>query len=365
MKREKLLIPGPVEVSKQVRQELAKPILFHRSEEFGKIYKNCQDKAFKAFNVKSSDFSVLLIPSNGTQALETSLISLFDSNDRILILINGYFAHRIEEMAILSGLNISVLNLDWNKKIDPKKVEKAINSIKPSVMICVSLETSMGIFNPVKELGLLAKKYNLIFFVDAVSGYFGEDIDIERDNISLCVTVSNKALEAPPGLSIICLRKSLLTRIRKDNIPMSLDINRINKSAQKYQTPFTPNIPIFYAANKTLELFLAEGQKARSGRYFNLSESVRKTLSKNKLDFLTTTDNFANSITSIVFEKEREALKLQTYLKKNGFVVWLKNYEKINPKIKNVLQFSVMGDLSKSDIIKLNQLLDRYYEKQR
>ncbi len=91
-------------------------------------------------------------------------IFYFDKEDAVLLVSNGVFGERLEE--ILSTYNVKTYkpNFEWAEYPDLDILEKYI--IKNSdikVIAMVFHETSSGMINPVPELGKLAKKYNKIF----------------------------------------------------------------------------------------------------------------------------------------------------------------------------------------------------------
>ena len=52
-------------------------------------------------------------------------------------------------------------------------------------------------------MAALARKAGRVLVVDAVSSLGGEELPVDEWGIDVCVTASNKCLEAPPGLSLI------------------------------------------------------------------------------------------------------------------------------------------------------------------
>jgi 2-aminoethylphosphonate-pyruvate transaminase len=111
----------------------------------------------------------------------------------------------------------------------------------------------------------LCKKYGKTFIVDAISGLAGEKLNVVADNIDFCISNTNKCLSGLPVLSFICVRRSAVDKIR-DIKPKGfyLDFIKHYDYAEKLdQTPFTPQIPLFFMLNEALNEIMEEGVENR------------------------------------------------------------------------------------------------------
>jgi 2-aminoethylphosphonate-pyruvate transaminase len=358
--RHKLLVPGPVSVKRAVLNKMAQDIRFHRSDDFRILHKSVRELALKAFGADKYH-DIILFTASGTMALEASILSFIGKEEKILVVNNGHFASRIEKILKTNGFEFETFKSAWQKPIDYAALKKTVQAVKPNFILAVALETSTGSFNSTKSIGNIAKENNCKFFVDAVSGYFAEDIDVNRDSIDICVTVSNKALEAPSGMSFIYFKKCLL----KDRgpIPITLDLNNAHESGKKNETPFTPNIPIFKAVEAALIEFNQETRNGRAARYTALSEQVRNRLEKiGAIYYLQDKEMFAKAITSISLPIER-AEAIGNKMRESGFTVWYKHYLEQPEEDVAIFQISVMGDVSGDDIDRFLKEFEIVYEK--
>ena len=339
----KLLVPGPVSVRKDVLNCLSEDIKFHRSDEFRDLYKSVKTLAIKAFAADAAH-DVLLITAAGTWAIESSIVSFIGKKDKVLVVNNGHFASRVEKILKVNNYNYQSFTSPWDEMIDYCKLEKRVKEFKPKFIICIALETSTGSLNSTESIGKIARNNGAIFFVDAVSGYFSEDINVNRDNIDICVTVSNKALEAPSGMAFIYFKKDLLKE--KAGISLSLDLYQVFKSSQSNETPFTPNIPIFKSVERALEHYIQENRVNRAKRYKKHSDIVRRRLeSLGASYYLKDRRMFSTAVTSISFKQE-EAERMGRKLKEFGYIIWYKKYPEKMEGDTVIFQISVMGDLS-------------------
>jgi len=347
----KLFTPGPVQISKTVLKEMYKPIIFHRTASFEKLYKNVTEKLIKIFDA-NQHFVTLILTGSGTMANEAVISSLIGRKDKLLIISNGQFSERLATIAKIHNINLKILDFGWGNAIELSRLEIEIEKYNPTWIATVLLETSIGIVNPINKIGKLCKKYNSKFLVDAVSGLGAEKLSITKDNIDVCVSVPNKALESAPGISFVCLRKDLISNLKTKG-PRSyyLDLSRYFEISLKYQTPTTPAISIIVSLNKALDILIKETLTARQNRYKYLSSLVIKYCNKLQIEILIKNKGLkANAITTLVLRNHESAEKLQKYLERHGFTVWHHPYNKRDKKFDCLLQISVMGDIDKKDI---------------
>ncbi len=347
-----LFTPGPVGVKKSVLKELSKPILFHRTKPFEQVYAQVSTKLNRVFDANDK-YCTLIMSGSGTMANESVVISLINTDQKLLIVSNGQFGERLATIASVHNTKHKVLNFGWANPINISELEKKIKVYKPNWLFVTLLETSTGMANPINEIGMLCKKYHIDLFVDAVSGLGAERLSMIKDNISVCTSVPNKALEAPSGLSFICVRRNLLDEIHETK-SYYLDLKRYYVSSLKNQTPTTPALPNFVSLNKALDLLLKEGVNGRRKRYLRLSSKVMKLCKSLNIPILITTKKYkASAITTLVLPSHEVAEKLSLYLLKKGMTVWHHDYKQEDPRMNSLMQISIMGDINSLDIDRL------------
>ena len=344
-----LFTPGPVAVNDAVLKKLSEPILFHRTGRLLDIHKRISNKLLKFFGADPR-YIPLLITGSGTLSNETVLSSLIGKREKLLILSNGLFGERLAEIAKIHELNYKILEFDWATNIDIQQVEHELRSYKPKFVALVALETSTGMANPVKEVGRLCKKYGAILFLDGVSAIGGQNIKISRDDIDVCTSVPNKALEAPPGLSFICIRRTLLEKKLPKPTSYYLDISRYYTYLKKYQLPTTPAVSAIVALDKALDLFLEETLNNRIKRYKVLSRLVERNADDLGIRFLLDERVRANGISTFYLPSTKYAERLNNHLLRKGYTVWHHNYQKLEKRLRAIMQISIMGNIAKRDI---------------
>lgn len=198
--RELLLIPGPVTVSREVREALARPVRAHYGEDWVVAYRRVAAKLAELFRTASD---VLLVFGPGTAALEMAVASVLSPGDAILIPPTGAFADRLAAASRAVGLE--VVSEGCPGPVQPLEPDAVIAALdrRPEIraVAVVQHETIYGLVNPVREVTLAARERGLLSVVDAVSSLGGVELDVDAWGIDLCVTVGNKCLAGPVGVA--------------------------------------------------------------------------------------------------------------------------------------------------------------------
>ncbi len=123
---------------------------------------------------------------------------------------------KIEHHAILEsvktleklGFEITYLNVDNEGRINLEELEQAIreDTILVSVMMA---NNEIGTIEPIKEIGAICHKHNVLFHTDAVQAYGVLDIDVKEMNIDLLSTSAHK-INGPKGIGFLYVRSGLM-----------------------------------------------------------------------------------------------------------------------------------------------------------
>ena len=152
-----LFSPGPVMVEAPVREALMHYDICHRSPEFEEMFAGLQKKINRLFQADDS-YESLVVSGSGTSANETCLSSVFKGDDMALLLNNGEFGGRLDE--ILTKYNVPTVRLEfgWANMYDLEKIEEALKANPRITFVCMVFhETSTGMINAVHEVGLLLR----------------------------------------------------------------------------------------------------------------------------------------------------------------------------------------------------------------
>ena len=262
------MLPGPTNVPNRVMNAMLAPMINHRSDDFRILYKAIVEKTQKVFQTSND---IVLLTTSGTGAVEASVVNLIRKGDKAVIPVNGEFSTRLADLIDSWGgeaIRISSLpgeNPPYDKFEEAFEKHKDIKAI-----YAVYNETSTGTtIRYMDKLGELAARKGVYFIADAVSILGGDELPVDKWNIDICVTASQKALAAPPGVAPISINKRT-KKYMQDNPPpiQYLNLKRYFKYYEEhYETPFTPALPLYYAFREALDIVIEEGLENRIRRH--------------------------------------------------------------------------------------------------
>ena len=247
----KYLTPGPVQLPHDVLKAISNQPMFHRTEEFRKLFKSVTDRLLEVGNVRN----VAIIPGTGTTAVDVAVYNFLDPNDEVLALITGEFSERLAESAESRGAKVFRLEGVLGDVPRLEDVKRIIDERKPKALLAVHNETSTGVANKaLDEVAKLAHDNGMLVLVDSVSGMPAEPIDAAKFDV--VATASHKAFMAPPGAAIVFFNDAPTSNAPK---PPALDLSKFMKSSSKLETPYTPPISVMFALDVSLNIILSQG----------------------------------------------------------------------------------------------------------
>lgn len=262
------MLPGPTNVPNRVINAMLTPMINHRSDDFRKLYKDIINKTQTVFETEND---VVVLTTSGTGAVETSVINLIKKDDVVIIPVNGEFSTRLADLIDNYGGKTIRINSPYGQNPPIEKIEEAFeknSNIK--ALYVVYNETSTGTtLRNLSKLGDICKAHGAYFVVDAVSILGGDELPVDKWNVDICFTATQKALAAPPGIAPISISKEA-KKYMIENPPPSqyLNLKRYFKYYNdSFETPFTPALSLFYAYQEALNIIIEEGMENRINRH--------------------------------------------------------------------------------------------------
>ena len=262
------MLPGPTNVPNRVINAMLTPMINHRSDDFRKLYKDIVSKTQKVFETEND---IVVLTTSGTGAVETSVVNLIKKDDAVIIPVNGEFSTRLADLIDNYGGKTIRINSPYGKNPPIEKIQEAFEkNSKVKALYVVYNETSTGTtLRYLSKLGDICKAHGAFFVVDAVSILGGDELPVDKWNVDICFTATQKALAAPPGIAPISISKEA-KKYMIENPPASqyLNLKRYFKYYNdSFETPFTPAISLFYAYQEALNIILEEGIQNRIERH--------------------------------------------------------------------------------------------------
>jgi len=356
-----LFAPGPVLTSERVKKAALNPDLCHRSKMFEELYKNLRLKLNRLFNANDNYISIV-VSGSGTASNETVLSSVFEENESLLLVSNGEFGNRLKEIAECYGVKTNIVGFDWGKYPDISRIENVLKKDKSIKLISmVYHETSTGMINPVHEVGKLAKKYNKLYHVDAISAIGGENVDVIRDQIDFCTGVPNKSVSGHPGVSFVCVSKKAFNEVKDvkgRNVYLNLQ-RHIKLAEEKNQTPNTPSVVMFLVLKEALEELFEEGIENRINRYKEDATIIRAQIREFDLKLLIEDEDImSNTVTSVFLPEKISVYDFVNKMYEKGYVIYLGKGPLLE---RNMFQIANMGQIYPEDCRKFNEVFREVY----
>jgi aspartate aminotransferase-like enzyme len=262
------MLPGPTNVPNRVINAMLTPMINHRSEDFRKLYKDIVSKTQKVFETEND---IVVLTTSGTGAVETSVVNLIKKDDVVIIPVNGEFSTRLADLIDNYGGKTVRINSPYGQNPPIEKIKEAFEkNSKVKALYVVYNETSTGTtLRYLSKLGDICKAHGAFFVVDAVSILGGDELPVDKWNVDICFTATQKALAAPPGIAPISVSKEA-KKYMIENPPASqyLNLKRYFKYYNdSFETPFTPAVSLFYAYQEALNIIIEEGIQNRIERH--------------------------------------------------------------------------------------------------
>lgn len=353
--RKKLFIPGPVEVYPEIRDEMARPMIGHRSESFRTLYREV-----------IAGLRWLLGARGGTHVFTStsSATGVWEGTARncvrkgTLHLVNGAFSERWEEVTRLNARPTGVLAVDWGKAHRAGDMRRALETGKYDSIAIVHSETSTGVLDPLAELCEVARRFDdVLVFVDAVSSLTTVPIDLDGLGIDVLLAGVQKGFALPPGLAVFTVSERAMARSR--GVPdrgYYFNFEVLAQSAAKDETPATPAISILYALRRQLERMREEGLDRRFARHRAMAERTRAWARERGFALFPEAGYEAVGLTCIANARGVDVNAMKAHAAQRGYVLD-PGYGKMKGK---TFRIAHMGDVTPGELDAFLEALDEF-----
>lgn len=243
----------------QTRPEVVEAMLPYFSEMYGNpssVYefasqnkKAVDDARGTIAKALGADISEIYFTGGGTESDNWALKAAADAYEGKG---NHIITSKIEHHAILhtceylakKGFEVTYVDVDENGIIKLEQLEKAIRPTTFLITIMFA-NNEIGTIQPIKEIGAIAKKKNVLFHTDAVQAFGQLEINVNDMNIDMLSSSAHK-LNGPKGIGFLYIRKNVKVR------------SLIHGGAQERQRRAgTENVPGIVGYGKATEIAVA------------------------------------------------------------------------------------------------------------
>jgi alanine-glyoxylate transaminase / serine-glyoxylate transaminase / serine-pyruvate transaminase len=274
-----LMGPGPSNVSPRVLEAMARPTIGHLDPEFQRLMDEIKDLLRYAFQTKNN--LTFPVSAPGSAGMETCFVNMIEEGDQVIVCVNGVFGTRMVENITGIGGEAIVINDPWGEPVSLSKVEQAFKDHpQAKILAFVAAETSTGVRSDTKRLCNIARKYNALTIVDAVTSLGGIELDVDGWGIDAIYSGSQKCLSCPPGISPVSFNDKAIKKIKSRKKPVQswfLDLNLVmgywdSKGGRSYH--HTAPVNAMYALHESLLILKEEGLEKAWARHAKMSKML-------------------------------------------------------------------------------------------
>lgn len=316
--------PGPTEVRPAILQAMARPMIPHRGAEFSAIFASMQDSLRTIFGTTRP---VYVSSSSATGLMEAAMRAA--PPGRVLSVVNGAFSERFAAIARNCERATDVLEVPWGQAVDLDQLEERLRAARYAAVTVAHSETSTGVLTDVRAVTQRARAHGARCLVDSVTGVGGAPLAFDAWELDVALTGSQKALALPPGLAfLVCSPAFIAEAPATPGRGLYFDLVEFDQSTAKNQTPNTPAISLFYAAELGLGDIVREGMTARWARHAAMAQRTHEWAAglaaahgEEALGVLAPEGHRSPTVTSVTLPARLPGSTLAAAVRERGFTI--------------------------------------------
>lgn len=290
-----LMGPGPSDVHPRVLEATSRPTIGHLDPEFIRMMDEVKAMLQKAFLTNNA--LTMPISAPGSAGMEACFVNLLEPGDEVIVCRNGVFGERMRLNVERCGATAVMVDDTWGDPVDPEKVEAALKENPDAkVLAFVHAETSTGALSDAKTLCGLAKQYDCLSLVDAVTSFGGTQLRVDDWGIDAIYSGSQKCLSCLPGISPVSFSQKAVDVIANRKTPVQswfLDMSLImgywgnsNSTGGKRSYHHTAPVNALYALHESLVMVHEEGIENAWQRHHDMHVLLRTGLEKLGFEYI-------------------------------------------------------------------------------
>ena len=259
-----LMGPGPSDVNPRILEALSRPTIGHLDPAF--ISMMDELKTLLQFAFRTTNELTIPVSAPGSAGMECVFANLVEPGEKLIVCQNGVFGGRMKENVERSGGTAVMVTDDFGAPVDPEKLEDALKKHPDAVAVAfVHSETSTGVRSDAEALCTLARGYECLTIVDAVTTLAGIPLEVDAWGIDAIYSGTQKCLSCIPGLSPVSFSPRAAAKItnRKNRVQSwFLDTNLVMGywgADAKRSYHHTAPVNSLYALHESLVILEEEG----------------------------------------------------------------------------------------------------------
>ncbi|PMM06041.1 aminotransferase V [Vibrio breoganii] len=291
-----LMGPGPINAYPRVHQALSSSLIGQYDPVMTGYMNQVQQLYRGVFQTQNQQ--TMLVDGTARSGIEAVLVSVLQPGDKVLIPVIGRFGHLLYEIAQRVGAKVKTIDIEWGEVCPPELIEKAIKEFQPKLLATVQGDTSTTMNQPLKEMGEICQRHDVLFYCDATASVAGNHLKADEWHLDAVSVGLQKCLGGPSGSAPITLsdrcaevinrRKHIEAGIRADHhvagdeamiqsnyFDLAMVMDYWGPERLNHHTEATS---MLYAARECSRLFLEEGADRVVARHKQAGDAMASGL---------------------------------------------------------------------------------------
>ena len=340
IKKYYLLSPGPTPIPDEVLSSASEAIIHHRTPEFSKILMEVVEGLKYVFQTKED---VYVLTSSGTGAMQTAVVNLLSSGDKVIAINGGKFGERWGHICRAYGVEVNEIKLEWGEPFTKEQLEQELRANPDTKAVFSTLsETSSGSVYDIQGYGEVVSKTDAVLVVDGISGIGATPCPMDEWKVDVMVAGSQKSFMIPPGLAYISFSEKAWKLVEESKLPkFYFDAKKYRKSLGKDTTPFTPAVSLIIQQKKALDIIKSVTLEGLIEHHRILGEATRAGVKALGLELLSKIPG--NIVTAVKVPGEIDGIQLVKKMQKKYMAYIAGGQDPYKGKIFRIAHLGYMG----------------------
>lgn len=208
--------------------------------------------------------------TEGLNIIAKSFCNMFKKTKQKCVLLTTELEHASAVLPWMAfgkdNIDIKYIKLNDDYSFSLENLEQAIKQYSPDVLLLSSMTNTTGEIRPLKEIGLVAKKYCIPFIVDHAQGAAHVPVNVEECNIDF-LSLSLHKMYGPKGVGILYARRPKFLQPIRLGGGMNKWFNtkgefEIQTNNEKFAAG-TENVPADFCAIEALEFVMKNWEQIK------------------------------------------------------------------------------------------------------
>lgn len=208
-----LMGPGPINADPRVLQAMSNQLI-GQYDPVMTGYMNETMALYRQVFCTQNQWT-LLVDGTARAGIEAILVSVLEPGDKVLIPCFGRFGYLLKEICERCSAEVHLLEVPWGEVVPAAMVEQALQEIQPKLLATVQGDTSTTMMQPLKALGELCRKYDVLFYCDATASVCGNALNVDEWQLDAVSVGLQKCLGGPSGSAPITLSDRFVKAVRE------------------------------------------------------------------------------------------------------------------------------------------------------